>query len=134
MSSAIRFNLDQSKILSSGNGLNRRGNPALNSTQDDKIEALSTAFANNKSNVTQTFNTSVIGEKHYTNCCKICISQGKIMPLSKLKVFAANKFSVSKNISVFDRVETLWVKEKILVTSILAFSHYFFKRLLSQGC
>ena len=36
-------------------------------------------------------------------------------------------------ISVFDRAETLWDKEKMLVTSIISFSHKFFKRLLFQG-
>ena len=34
-------------------------------------------------------------------------------------------------ISVFDRVETLLEKEKMLVTSIFSFSHNVFKRLLS---
>ena len=30
--------------------------------------------------------------------------------------------------------KTLWVKEKLLVTSNFSFSHSVFKRLVSQGC
>ena len=48
--------------------------------------------------------------------------------------FADYKFIVAKFIiSVFDRVENIVVKEKMLVTSIFLFSHNIFKRLLIQG-
>ena len=36
-------------------------------------------------------------------------------------------------IFVFDKVETLWKKEKMLVTSIFSFSLNVFERFFSQG-
>ena len=47
-----------------------------------------------------------------------------ILDWSKLKACADDKIHVTKKLKcVLGRVETLWEKEKILVTSIFSFSH-----------
>ena len=54
----------------------------------------------------------------------------KILDLTKLKAFADDKSNVAKMmISLIDRVEKLWEKEKILVTSIFSFSYSVFQSL-----
>ena len=48
----------------------------------------------------------------------------KIVDLYKFKTFADDNLSVAKMAKfVFDRVETLWEKEKMPVSSIFPFSH-----------
>ena len=55
----------------------------------------------------------------------------KILDWSKLKAFADDKINVANMmIFVFDRVKTLWEKEKMLVTSIFSFSLNVFKKLM----
>ena len=49
-----------------------------------------------------------------------------------MKEFAANNFKSDENDRKFSRVETLWEKEKLLVTSNFSFSHCVFKRLVQQ--
>ena len=57
----------------------------------------------------------------------------KILDQPKLKVFAVNKFNITKMIiSVIDRVENIVGKGEIAGTSNFSFSHNVFKRLLSQ--
>ena len=61
----------------------------------------------------------------------------KILDQTKLKAFADDKFNVTKMIiSVFDRVETLWEKEKLLVQAIppfpTMFSQGFFPRRVKR--
>ena len=59
----------------------------------------------------------------------------KILDWSKLKAFADDKLNVAKMTnSPLIKQKTLWVKEKMLVTSTFSFSHNVFKILLSQGC
>ena len=59
----------------------------------------------------------------------------KIGPLTKLKAFADDKFNVVEMlISLFDGVENIVGKGKMLVASIFSCSHNIFERLLSQGC
>ena len=54
---------------------------------------------------------------------------------TRLKAFADNKLNAGNlKISVFEMLETLWEKEKMLVTSIFSFSHNVFKSHLFQGC
>ena len=56
----------------------------------------------------------------------------KIFDQTKLKAFADNKLNVTKMIiSVFDRVETLWGKEKLLVQAI-SFPTIFLKGFFSR--
>ena len=59
----------------------------------------------------------------------------KILGQFKLKAFADDKINVAENFKfVLERVENMvGKKEKMLVTSILSFSHNVFKRLLLQG-
>ena len=55
----------------------------------------------------------------------------KILDVTKLKAFADDKIKVAQmTISVFDKVKTLWEKEKMLVTRIFSFSYNVLKRLL----
>ena len=57
----------------------------------------------------------------------------KILDQTKLEAFADDKLNVTKMIiSVFDRVEKIVGKGEIACTSNFSFSHYVFKRLLSQ--
>ena len=59
----------------------------------------------------------------------------KILDQTKLKAFADDKLNVTKIIiSVLDRVENIVGKGEIAFTSNFSFSHYAFKRLLSQTC
>ena len=52
----------------------------------------------------------------------------KILAFTKLKAFADYKIKILKlMIFVFDRVENIVEKEKMLVTSIFSFSHHVFK-------
>ena len=52
-----------------------------------------------------------------------------ILDQAKLKAFADDKLNVTKMIiSVFDKVKTLWEKEKFLVLSNFSFSHNVFKK------
>ena len=54
-------------------------------------------------------------------------SNDKISAWSKLKAFADDKIKVDKvMIFIIGRVENIWVKEKMLVTSIFCFSHHVF--------
>ena len=58
----------------------------------------------------------------------------KILDRTKLKAFADMKLNAAKMmISIFYRVETLWEKEKMLVTSIFSFSLNNFQSLLPLG-
>ena len=58
----------------------------------------------------------------------------KILDWSKSKAFADDKSNETKMIiSVFDRVENIVGKEKLLVTSNFSLSDSVFKRLVSQG-
>ena len=58
----------------------------------------------------------------------------KILDWSKLKQSADDNFEFDVNTRKFSKlVETLWVKEKLLVTSNFSFSHSVFKRPVSQG-
>ena len=55
----------------------------------------------------------------------------KILDVTKLKTFADSKLNIAKmTISVFDRVENLWEKEKMLVISIFSCFHSVFHSLL----
>ena len=55
----------------------------------------------------------------------------KFLKCSKLKAFADNKLNLAKKLKfVLGRVENMWKKERMLVTSIFSFSHIVFKRLL----
>ena len=59
----------------------------------------------------------------------------KSLDSSKLKEFADNNFKFDENGRMFSKqVETLWEKEKLLVTSNFSFSHGVFKRLVLQTC
>ena len=52
---------------------------------------------------------------------------------SKLKEFADNNSELDENGRKFSKkVETLWKKEKLLITSNFSFSHSVFKRLVQQ--
>ena len=59
------------------------------------------------------------------------LSDDKILDQTKLKAFAGDKCNKNENF-VFDRVENIVGKGEIGCTSNLSFSHYVFKRLLSQ--
>ena len=62
--------------------------------------------------------------------CIMSLPNNKTLDWSKCKAFAADKFDVFRiMISVSDRVETLWEKEKMLVTSIFSF----FLTMFSKG-
>ena len=59
----------------------------------------------------------------------------KFLGMTSLKASADDKLNVTKiTIFLFDRVETLWEKKKMLVTSIFCFSHSVFQGLLLYGC
>ena len=54
--------------------------------------------------------------------------------LTKFKTFADDKLNITRiMISVFDKIETLWEKGKMLVNSIFSFSNNVSKRVLHQG-
>ena len=85
--------------------------------------------------------------KENITCDDVCnkyllnsLPNDKILDQSKFKAFVDDKINVTKILkSVQGREETLWGKEKILVTSIFFFSHNVFKRFLfrvvkSLGC
>ena len=58
----------------------------------------------------------------------------KILDWSKLKAYADDKINVTEKLKLFlEGLKTLWGKEKMLVTSILYFSHNVFKWLILQG-
>ena len=59
------------------------------------------------------------------------LQKDKVVEWSKLKPFADNKI-LNRN-SFWDRKETLWEKEKMLVTSIFSFFQNVFKKFLFQG-
>ena len=60
------------------------------------------------------------------------IPDNKILDWSKLKQIEDDIFKFDENSRKFSkRVETLWVKEKLLVTSNFSFSHSIFKGLVS---
>ena len=62
--------------------------------------------------------------------CIMSLPNNKTLDWSTCKAFAADKFDVFRiMISVSDRVETLWEKEKMLVTSIFSF----FLTMFSKG-
>ena len=68
--------------------------------------------------------------------CPLCskLPKNKILGWSKLKTFADYKKKKLKMMTfMFDRVETLWEKEKMLVTSIFSFPLNVFKRRFIQG-
>ena len=61
--------------------------------------------------------------------------QTKILDSSKMKEFADDNFKFDKNGRKLSKwVETLWEKEKLLITSSFSLSHCVFKMLVSQGC
>ena len=61
------------------------------------------------------------------------ITRRQISDWSKLKQSADDSFEFDENTRKFSkRVETLWVKKKLLVTSNFSFTHSVFKRLVSQ--
>ena len=65
------------------------------------------------------------------------LPKDKNLDQSNLKAFADNKRDMTKKLKfVLSKVkkETLWEKEKMLVTSIFSFLHNVFKGLLFQGC
>ena len=54
--------------------------------------------------------------------------------LVQIETVCRLQFKFDENIRKFSKqVETLWVKEKLLVTSNFSFTHSVFKRLVSQG-
>ena len=62
------------------------------------------------------------------------ITRQQILDSSKLKEFVDDNFKFDENgRKLSKQVETLWEKEKLLVTSNFSFSHSVFKRLVSQG-
>ena len=62
------------------------------------------------------------------------LPSNKFLNLSKLKAFGDDKINVTEKLKfVFARVEILWEKEKMLVTSIFLFSHRFLSPLF-QVC
>ena len=69
------------------------------------------------------------------NVSKISLYQTtKILDKTKSKVFTDDKLNVVKMIIfLFDRVENIVNKMKMLVTSIFSFSHNTFKGHLPQG-
>ena len=66
-------------------------------------------------------------------CCKSSSPNKNVTDLSRLKAFADDKISVAEKLKfVSGRVETLWQKEKMLVTSIFSFPNsVFFSKDLS---
>ena len=111
MSSATCFSLDQSKILSSGNGLNR------------------TFIFNRLENIVEKGEHS--GYHHFPGCYSVFKSQSfsnrQILDSSKFKEFADNNCKSDENGGKFSkRVE----KEKLLVRS--SFLKTVFKRLVLQ--
>ena len=59
------------------------------------------------------------------------LPSNKIVDCFKLKEFADNKTNIDEKLKFgFGKVETLWEKEKMLVTSIFSFSHVYKKLLL----
>ena len=71
----------------------------------------------------------------HIHCFILPITRRQISDSSKLKEFADDNFKFEENgRKLSKRVEnTVWEKEKVLVTSYFSFSHSFFKRLVSQG-
>ena len=57
-----------------------------------------------------------------------------ILDRSKLKQSADDSFKFDESSRKFSKgIETLWVKEKLLIMSNFSFSHSVFKRLVPQG-
>ena len=62
------------------------------------------------------------------------LPDGKILDSSKLKRSADDNFKFMKISGIsLNGKKSLWVKEKLLVTSNFSFSYSVFKRLISQG-
>ena len=60
------------------------------------------------------------------------IPTDKIVGQSKLKAFADGKINMTLKLKGGGFQETLWEKEKIMVTSIFSFSHNVLKRLFCR--
>ena len=78
---------------------------------------------------------------HLPRYCRLnSLPNDKILDWSKLQAFADNKINVNEKLKiVLGRVETLWEKEKMLVTSIFSFSQnvfqgFFFKVVKIRDC
>ena len=79
----------------------------------------------------------ILREFKFTKVCyRInAIPNKKNLKQSRLKTFAHDNIKITQKLKfVLGRVEKLWEKEKMLVTSIFSFSHNVFKSLLLQGC
>ena len=60
--------------------------------------------------------------------CINSLPSNKILDLSKFKAFADDKMNETQKLKfAFETVESLWEKEKIMVTSIFSFSTMFSK-------
>ena len=114
MSSAICFNLDQTKMLSSGNWLT--------------ISSFEYQF--------QTYNlkyfcSAILQRKVISNS----IPNNKNLDMTKLKAFADDKLNIARiMISLYDGVENTMGKGKMLVTSIFSFYHGVFQNFLLSSC
>ena len=63
------------------------------------------------------------------------VPNNKILDWSELKAFEDNKVNLIEKLKdVLGRVETLWEKEKMLVTSIFSFSAMFSKEFFLRVC
>ena len=128
MSSVICSNLDQSKILSSGNGLILSYSKCLQESHEQ---------IKNRHN-----RYLLIGWKYCGKRIKILVfsehfdslPNDKILALTKLKAFADDKFNVAKiMISFLDRVEKQCGKRRKCWFSAFSLSQYFLKSSLFQG-
>ena len=60
-----------------------------------------------------------------------CLPDNKILALTKLKVFADDKFNVAEEMNaVFDSKDIVEKEKMLLVTSVFSFTHNLFKSLL----
>ena len=81
-----------------------------------------------------TFSKPFLGYLLQTQRSILTLYQNKFLDWSKLKELADDKINVTEKLKfVFGRVENMWDKEKMLVTSIFSISYSVFKRLLSQS-
>ena len=66
--------------------------------------------------------------------CVLSLLHDKILDWSIFKSLADNKINVTQNLKfVLGKVENIWEKEKMLVTSIFSFSKNVFKSILLEG-
>ena len=77
--------------------------------------------------ITTIFSSSCSVFKSFIHRIINSLPNDKILEVTKLKAFTDDNLNIAKmTISLFNRVETLWKKEKKLVTSIFSFSNSVF--------